>query len=302
MKKTILFTAIITTLLYGESTALAYPDGELGKIVKLGEDIINNTDTHPLTKEFVNNKLKCVSCHLAGEDNHPGSAKNIGTFVGIAAKFPLYIKREQAVETLQDRIDNCFIRSMDGTRPIIDSEASIAMLTYITWLSTGAKIDLNSRTNHSSDFANVVKKFTAIQQKATNKNYKSGQIIYTNQCAACHGENGEGVADFPPLWGKDKKGNWLSYNAGAGMSKLDKSAAWIQSNMPMGAGNSLSDQESADVALFINTHERAEFDLKEKLTHIKNMGYYNSKVLKEKDTVESNFKHLGLDLKKITGK
>ncbi len=299
MNKAIIFTALIGSFIYGQSLPKAYPEGELGKTVQLGEAIINNTDTHPLTKDLVDNTLKCVSCHMAGADGHPGTTANIGTFVGIAARFPLYKSREKVVETLQDRIDNCFMRSMDGTRPIIDSEASVAMLTYITWLSSGVAIDLNSRTNHASDFADVVKKFTAIQKKATAKNYQNGKTVFTNQCSACHGDKGQGVATFPALWGKDAKGKWLSYNAGAGMSKLDKSAAWIQSNMPQGAGNTLSDQDSADVALYINAQERADFDLAEKLAGQKKMGYYNSKVLKEKDSVSSNFKHFGLDLKSI---
>ena len=300
MKKIIVTLILVASTIYAQSDVLEYPSGALGESVRLGEAIINETDTHPLTKDLVDNKLKCVSCHLAGEDGHPGSAKSIGTFSGIAAKFPIYIKREGVVETLQDRIDNCFIRSMDGTRPIIDTEASIAMLSYVTWLSSGSKIDLNARTNHASDFANTVKKFTAIQKKATHKNYVSGKQIYANQCSACHGEKGEGLMTFPPLWGKSTKGKWLSYNAGAGMSKLDKSAAWIQSNMPLGAGNSLSDQQSADVALYINTHKRADFDLAKKLSRQKQMGYYNAKILKEKDSVSSNFQKLGLDLNTIT--
>ncbi len=69
--------------------------------------------------------------------------------------------------------------------------------------------------------------------------------------------------------------------------------------MPKGAGGTLSDQDSADVALYINAQERADFDLAQKLSKQQSMGYYNSKVLKEKDSVESNFKHLGLDLNVI---
>jgi len=299
VKKVVMLTALIGSFIYGASLPKEYPEGELGKTVQLGEAIINHTDTHPLTKDLVDNTLKCVSCHMAGTDGHPGSTENIGTFVAVAARFPLYKKREKVVETLQDRIDNCFMRSMDGTRPIIDSEASVAMLTYITWLSSGVAIDLNSRTNHASDFADVVKKFAAIQEKATAKNYQNGKTVFANQCSACHGDKGQGEATFPALWGKDAKGKWLSYNAGAGMSKLDKSAAWIQSNMPQGAGNTLSDQDSADVALYINAQERADFDLAKKLAGQKKMGYYNSKVIKEKDSVSSNFKHFGLDLNTI---
>lgn len=292
---------LIGCFTFAQSQPLVYPEGDIGEMVKLGEAIIKNTDTHPLTKDLVHNKLKCVNCHLAGADMHPGSAPSMGTLAGIAVRFPLYNKREKVVLTLQDRIDNCFMRSMDGTRPIIDSEASMAMLTYITWLSTGNTIDINPATSKAPNYSKVIQKFTEIQKKASHENFKNGKKVFDMKCAACHGANGAGVATFPPLWGKGTDGKWLSYNTGAGMSKLDKSAAWIQQNMPMYQANTLSDQDAADVAIYINSKERAAFDLSKKLDEIKDQGYYNSKRLKEVDSVESNFKMLGLDLKSIRG-
>jgi cytochrome c len=62
------------------------------------------------------------------------------------------------------------------------------------------------------------KKFAKIQKKATHKNYLRGKKLFEQKCAMCHGKNGEGNRMFPPLWGKN------SYNAGAGMSKLNKGA------------------------------------------------------------------------------
>lgn len=117
----------------------------------------------------------------------------------------------------------------------------------------------------------------------------------------CHGQNGEGIAAFPPLWGKNAKGEWLSYNTGAGMSKLDKGAAYVKLKMPLAQEGSLSDTEAADVMLFINAQERADFDLEKRLLPKEEMGYYNSNVLKEKNTIRSNFKALGLDIDAIRG-
>ncbi|AXH10124.1 cytochrome C [Malaciobacter halophilus] len=308
-KKMIAVTALFTLLssfTYAAQDMTApkeYPKGELGKLVKLGEDIMNNTDTHPLTKDFVGNKLQCKSCHLKGADGKPGTAGGISSWIGTAAAFPAWSKREKTIQTLQDRSNNCFMRSMNGKRPIIDSEASVAMAAYITWLSEGKKIKMNEKgpwSEHNTKlYPKAVKHFKKIQKKATHENYLAGKEIYKNQCASCHGANGEGVAAFPPLWGKDANGNWLSYNTGAGMSKLDKAAAWVKSNMPLGQGNSMSDQDVADVVLYMNAQERASFDLKKRLLPREQMGYYNSKVLEEKHTVESNFKALGLNLEEI---
>jgi len=282
-----------------------YPEGEVGRMVKLGEAILNKTDTHPLTKDLVGDKIQCKSCHLKGNDGKPGTGSGIGTFIGTATAFPAYSKREKTVQSLQDRINNCFMRSMNGKRPIIDTEASVAMATYITWLSDGMKMHMDTKRPcsplNSKRWAKNAKKFAGIQKKATHANYMNGQKLFETKCASCHGKNGAGMGTFPPLWGKNAKGEWLAYNTGAGMSKLNKGAAWVQSNMPLGQGGTLKDQEAADIMLYVDAQPHAKFDLKKGLLPKEQMGYYNSKVLKEKHSVRSNFKQFGLDIDKIRG-
>lgn len=277
-----------------------FPKGELGRMVKLGEEIMRTTDTHQLTKDYVGNKLQCTSCHLKGSDGLSGTAKGIGTFIGTAVSFPAYSKREKSVQTLQNRINNCFMRSMNGVRPIIDTEASVAMATYVRWLSTGLPINLNEKAPtgvyNTKRWIGGFKKLNKIQKKATHENYLAGQNLYSQKCASCHGKNGEGVGKFPPVWGKG-----LAYNTGAGMSKLGKGARWVQSNMPLHQGDTLSDQEAADVMLYVNAQERDDFDLEKGLLPRDKMGHYNSKVLKEKHSVRSNFKAMGLDVDVIRG-
>lgn len=283
-----------------------YPAGELGKMVKLGEDIALHTDTHPLTKNYVNNKLNCASCHLKGSDAKPGTESGIATWIGTATSFPAYSKREKSVQSLQDRSNNCFMRSMNGIRLPIDSKASMAIASYITWLSTGMPIKENPKMPcsplNSDRWSGGAKHFAKIQRKATHANYVNGKSLYTAKCAMCHGANGEGVGTFPPLWGQDKAGHWLSYNTGAGMSKLNKGPAWVKSNMPLGQGNTLSDKEAADIMLYVDAQPRADFDLRKGLALPKGeLGIYNSNVLKETHSVRSNFKQFGLDVDVIRG-
>jgi len=315
MKTLGLSLATITLISLGSSTLGAsevptsapktYPAGEVGNMVKLGEEIMSHTDTHPLTKDLVGNKLQCTSCHLKGSDGKPGTGSGISTFIGTAAAFPAYSKREKRVQTLQDRANNCFMRSMNGKRPIIDTEASVAMATYITWLSTGMPMQMNTKmpcsSLNSDRWKGNAKKFAKIQKKATHANYLNGKKLYEAKCAACHGANGAGMGTFPPLWGQDKNGGWLAYNTGAGMSKLNKGAAWIQSNMPLGQGGTLKDQEAADIMLYVDAQPHANFDLKKGLLPASKMGYYNSNVLDEKHSVRSNFKQFGLDVDAIRG-
>lgn len=270
----------------------AYPPGELGRMVKLGEDIINKTNTHPLTKEFVGNDLQCKSCHLQG-----GKTKALGTFIGTAQSFPAYSKREKTIQTLQDRINNCYMRSMNGMRPIIDTEASIAMATYITWLSEGLPIKMNPKKPvgpYYTDIWPMKKTFAPMIKKATHANYKNGEKLYMEKCATCHGSDGQGVAAFPPVWGS------RSFNTGAGLSKPVKMAAWMKYNMPLGNAN-LTDEEVVDITLYVNAQPRDDFDLKTRLLSAEKMGHYNSKVLEEKHSVRSNYKAMGLDIDKIRG-
>ena len=268
-----------------------YPPGELGEMVKLGEDIIMHTDTHPLTKDLVGNKLTCSSCHIDG-----GKGNTIGTFIGTATAFPAYSAREKTVQTLQDRINNCFMRSMNGKRPIIDSKASIAMATYVTWLSEGLPMKMNPAKPVTPYFTATWpdKSLVPLIKAATHENYLHGKKVYAERCAACHGEDGQGNAAFPPVWGEN------SYNTGAGMSKLEKMASWVEQNMPMGDAN-LSKQDAVDVTLYVDAQPRPAFDLQAHLLPKSEMGYYNSMVLDERHTVRSNLKAFGLDIDAIRG-
>lgn len=68
--KSILLVGLVSTLMFAQTPNVpqTYPDGELGRMVKLGEAIMNETNTHPLTKDLVGNNLQCKSCHLPGKD------------------------------------------------------------------------------------------------------------------------------------------------------------------------------------------------------------------------------------------
>jgi len=283
-----------------------YPAGELGKMVKLGENILNHTNTNSLTKDWVNNELQCKSCHLPGQDGRPGAGKGMGTLIGSATAFPAWSRRAGTVQTLRDRINDCYIRSMNGDKPITDSKASIAMVAYVTWLSNGLPIKMNPKRPvtpyNNKKYATGQKIFAAIQKKATHQNYLQGKKIFQDRCAVCHGKNGAGIAGiFPPLWGKSADGKWLSYNAGAGMDNLKKAPVWVQSNMPLHQGGTLNNHEAADVVLYIDAQPRASFSMKDHLLPKSKIGYVNAKISTEKHTVRSNFKDFGLDIDKIRG-
>jgi thiosulfate dehydrogenase len=68
------------------------------------------------------------------------------------------------------------------------------------------------------------------------------------------GPNGEYL--FPAVW--EPK----SFNIGAGMARLNNAAAFVKANMPLGRGNTLSDQEAFDVAAYFIAQPRPDFAAK----------------------------------------
>ncbi len=212
---------------------------EMQYMIELGEDIIRNTNTHALTAAYIpDSGLTCSSCH-----RDAGQKKAIGsTFIGAAASFPAYNDRDGGVITLQDRINSCFMRSMNGTRLPANSEPLLAMTTYITWLSEGTPIKMNAVravSANNNDFVNA-------SLKPLTGDVNIGQVLYEAQCASCHGTDGDGVASFPPVWGP------RSYNSGAGLATDFKGASWIQFNMPPEGEFTLGNQEAMDIMSYIN--------------------------------------------------
>jgi len=284
MKKLILSFVFLATSILAVGQA-EYPKGKLEEVIKLGEDILIHTDTNPISKSYVNSKLQCVNCHRKGRNGKVGTSERIGTFIATATAFPAYSKRHNDIISLQNRIDGCFQRCLGGDKSIVNTKVGIAVESYITWLSQGKPIHMNGiapRTPLKTKFwSDNVKKFKILFKKVTHKNYLHGKKLYEKKCASCHGKTGDGNGSFPPLWGKDKNGQWLSYTADGSMAKLQNGATWIQDNMPLGKPNTLTDQETVDIALYINAQDRADY-----------------KGFKVKD----NFKKLGLNLDEIKGK
>jgi thiosulfate dehydrogenase len=219
-----------------------YPAGKLGEVVRLGEQLVEETSSHPLTKPFVGNRLNCTSCHLES-----GRDPKAATFIGVASAYPAWSPREKKVITLEDRILNCFIRSQNGRRPPNGGKVSVAIAAYITWLSQGQALRMNPGKPLGP---NALTMLDASDRQADRER---GRQLYVDRCAGCHADDGGGTADGPPVWGAH------SFNDGAGLSKITKMASWLKVAMPPGETD-LTPEESFDLAAFINSHARPKFD------------------------------------------
>jgi thiosulfate dehydrogenase len=228
-------------------------DDPFGKLVKYGHALFTDTaneigpQVSDPNRRFAGNNLACQSCHLRG-----GSQPYAMPLMGVWGQFPQYRAREGAVAMLEDRINGCMERSMNGRTLPLQGREMRAFSSYIRWLSTGIP-----------DGAKLVGAGTLrIKEPAGAADLGHGAQVYSEICAACHGADGLGQRaqhgagyQFPPLWGPD------SYNNGAGMSRLLTAAGYAMHNMPIGTAFNapvLTDEDAYDAAAYIIRQKRPE--------------------------------------------
>lgn len=216
------------------------PANEFGRMVKLGKKIFVHTGKY--AKDYVGNQLQCTNCHLDA-----GQLANSAPLWAAWVSYPAYRGKNKMVNTIQQRLQGCFRYSMNGTPPPANGKVLKALMSYSFWLAKGAPTGINLPGRG----------YPKLTKAAKRPDFKRGKKVYQNNCALCHGSNGQGTkADekqvFPPLWGKN------SFNWGAGMHRINTAASFIHANMPLGKGGSLSVQEAWDVAYYMNSHERPQ--------------------------------------------
>jgi thiosulfate dehydrogenase len=194
---------------------------------------------------YAGNDLACGSCHLDG-----GRQRYALSFIGAADAYPRNMARENAEQTLTQRINGCFERSMNGRALPAESPELAAMIAYIRFLSDAAPADMDGRGA------------PAVRLIDRAADPVRGAEVYTTHCAVCHGADGQGARNedgegylYPPLWGPD------SFNTGAGMHRIITAANFIRANMPFGVTHEsplLTEEQAFDVAAFINVQPRPE--------------------------------------------
>jgi thiosulfate dehydrogenase len=273
-KRTLLVAAIFGTTIcvvgdqvaYAESSAVdlatwalpnirALGDDPFGQLVKYGHRLFTDTanEIGPAVsdpaKRLAGNNLNCQSCHLQG-----GTQPYAVPMTGVWGQFPQYRAREGEVGTLEDRINGCMQRSMNGRVLSFESREMKAIASYIRWLSSG--IPDGAKLSGAGTLT--------IKEPDRAADSRHGSQVYAQVCAACHGADGEGRRapngfgyQFPPLWGPD------SYNNGAGMTRVLTAAAFVLHNMPLGTrfdAPVLTDEDAYDVAGFVNSQSRPEME------------------------------------------
>lgn len=228
-------------------------------LIKFGHEIITKTPEYigPLSnderKRLAGNNLTCQSCHLEA-----GTKPGAGSFVGVFNRFPQFRGRENKIGTLEERINGCMERSMNGE---ILEETSLemkAMIAYIKWLGDDIPTEKEE----------MYKGFVKVELPNKKADLIAGKAVYETNCVTCHASNGQGIRpnetslyQYPPLWGSD------TYNDGAGMNRVITAAEFIKGNMPYLQATwdnpVLTDEEAYNVAAYINSFDRPQKKNKE---------------------------------------
>ena len=232
----------------------ALPDNEQSKLIRRGRDLITATYAHigpavaDESKRYAGNNLACTNCHL-----NAGTKKFGIPLWGLWDEFPQYSKRSGTDISIEDRINSCMSRSMNGKQLPVDSPEMQAFTAYIKFLSTDVKPG-----EKLSGFGTG--KMPELKRAADPVR---GRAIYARACAKCHMPDGQGLLRnrrvpamgylTPPLWGPD------SFNDGAGMGRLTNAANFIHFNMPNGTSYNeprLSQHDAWDVAAYVISQPR----------------------------------------------
>lgn len=205
--------------------------------VKRGRALIHSTrDSLPLN---VGASLTCANCHI--ED---GTVRDAMPLVGSYARFPQFRARSAKVDLLENRINDCFERSMNGRALSMTGRDMRDMVAYLAFLSRGFPVGVEMEGQGVPALATLAGDTTR------------GRMVYGSTCVACHGADGDGSVAAPPLWGP------RSYNIGAGMARVNSAARFIHRVMPRDRPGTLTPQQAFDVATYINTRPRPDFAAK----------------------------------------
>jgi cytochrome c peroxidase len=236
------------------------PDTEAGDLIRYGYELLKHTNKHlgsgapEDAGRYSGNSLECRSCH-----QEVGTKRFGVPWMGVSRIYPRYRSRPDSVVSLQDRINGCFRRSMNGRALPEDSREMKAIVACMKWLSRAAPQDLQGIRRPGLDIP---------ERRA---DLERGGVVYEVMCQSCHGSDGQGypgrsfeqthVYLVPPLWGPQ------SYTNGAGTHRVLTAASFVKGNMPLGTRwdrPMITDGQAFDVAAYINSFDRPKLSGLEK--------------------------------------
>jgi thiosulfate dehydrogenase len=229
----------------------ALPNDDEGNRIRYGRELMVNTAVFfgPKGKlGAITNGMNCQNCHVDG-----GTIPFAGCFSAVASTYPRYRERSGRIESIEFRVNDCMLRSLNGHA--IDSSGSEmqAMVAYLKWL--GKDVPKNKKPKGAG--------LEDLKFLSRAANPDKGRTVFASKCVSCHGDNGQGMLNhdssfylYPPLWGPN------SFNVSAGLYRISRLASFVKNNMPFGLAShdapQLTDDEAWDVAAYVLSQPRPE--------------------------------------------
>ena len=226
------------------------PNSKEGEMIRYGRSLIANTSTYFGPHGRINhsaNGMNCQNCHLDAGTKPWGN--NYG---GVFSTYPKFRERRGTVETVIQRVNDCFQRSLNGKGLDSAGYEMQSILVYMKWV--GSNVSKGKKPAGSG-----LQQLAFLNRAADPQR---GKLVYESTCMRCHGKDGQGMLKpdslyylYPPLWGPN------SYNTGAGLYRLSRFAGYVRDNMPFGASYKapqLKDEDAWDVAAFVNSQPRPD--------------------------------------------
>ena len=154
----------------------------LDPVVDYGSRLLRETaklmgpDAPDAAMRYAGARLTCSSCHLDGGAT-PGTLSLLAT----ASRYPRPSPRDGGVRDLQDRINGCMLRSMNGRTLPRDGAEIMAMVKYIEHLG-----------RQPPPSAPPPAEPPLFKEPARAANPEAGRAVYAARCTVCHGAEGQG--------------------------------------------------------------------------------------------------------------
>ena len=151
-----------------------------GKLIWYGHELIANTSYYLGPKGVVaqmSNGMNCQNCHL-----DRGTIQFGNNFGKVYATYPQFRARNNGMQSIYDQVNDCFERSLNGTKMDTATHEMQAIYAYIKWMGDGVP-------KGNAEGGTSIMKLKYLDRAA---NPVLGSEIYIAKCRSCHGDKGEG--------------------------------------------------------------------------------------------------------------
>ena len=202
----------------------------------------------------------CNQCHQGAGDKQDAEGNRLKGSLSLGASWvmaDMYDRFTGLLLPFELRQMQCYINSSNGYKPNIADDLIRDVTAYTRFLSAALGLQIGVSYDEQG-VDEIPASFTGKQ----GDDYIRGEALYKEKCQNCHGPQGHGVEVAGRLVGPAVAGpnawNMQSRNYFYYVATI--LPGFICRNMPLGAENTLTNQECRDIAYFISNLPRPAGD------------------------------------------